>query len=120
MKWREREYRQLVEFFASLAAVDGSIVMGADLRLLEFGSKLMAPDWSGELEITSDQHDSFRCPVKQRFPGTRHSSAVNFVHALPGSVAMVVSHDGDVTFFYRVGDMVRAYQPDGHLGPGVQ
>jgi len=110
--WRDA-YADLSEATKSLVSfskVDGSVVLDKELNVLGFGAKLYAPagaegnnvpcvnPWTGRV-------DSELLDRIGRF-GTRHTSAFRFCSCNPGTIAFVVSQDGDVRIFIREADSV--------------
>jgi hypothetical protein len=85
-----------VEAIASLAAVDGALVMTQDLRVLGFGAKIAVISEAAPrvcmLSLKPGSQEVILKPL-QEVGGTRHQSAVQFVNANTDSVALVVSHD---------------------------
>ncbi|MBL8911430.1 MAG: DNA integrity scanning protein DisA nucleotide-binding domain protein [Archangium sp.] len=82
---KESAYRKAVKAVGHLAGVDGAVLFSAELQLLAFGAILASPSFTGTIEPAG------------RPTGSRHNSAINFVGANAGAVAVVVSQDGAVT-----------------------
>ena len=85
---------------ASLAAVDGAVVITQDLRVLGFGAKIAAGNVATVnifLPLQSGQ-DIVPTPV-ERCGGTRHQSAARFVNANRDAVAVVISQDRHLSVF---------------------
>jgi hypothetical protein len=85
---------------ASLAAVDGAVVVTQDLRVLGFGAKISAGNVATVnicLPLQSGQ-DIVPTPV-ERCGGTRHQSAARFVNANRDAVAVVISQDRHLSVF---------------------
>jgi hypothetical protein len=84
---------------ANLAAIDGAVVLDKRFDLLGFGAEV-----SGDLPTPAhvwraiDTEGGERLPDEVESVGTRHRAAFRFVNAHPGSLAVVVSHDGAVSF----------------------
>ena len=85
---------------ASLAAVDGAVVVTHDLRVLGFGAKIAAGNVTTVnlfLPLQGGQ-DIVPTPV-ERCGGTRHQSAARFVNANRDAVAVVISQDRHLSVF---------------------
>jgi hypothetical protein len=84
---------------ANLAAIDGAVVVDRRFALVGFGAEV-----SAELPTPSrvwralDREGSRRCPEDVEEVGTRHRAAYRFVNDHTGGLAIVISHDGGVTF----------------------
>jgi len=85
---------------ASLAAVDGAVVVTQDLRVLGFGAKIAAGNVTTVnifLPLQGGQ-EVVPTPV-ERCGGTRHQSAARFVNANRDAVAVVISQDRHLSVF---------------------
>jgi hypothetical protein len=85
---------------ASLAAVDGAVVVTHDLRVLGFGAKIAAGNVTTVsifLPLQGGQ-DIVPTPV-EACGGTRHQSAARFVNANRDAVAVVISQDRHLSVF---------------------
>ena len=85
---------------ASLADVDGAVVVTQDLRVLGFGAKIAAGNVTTVnifLPLQGGQ-DIVPTPVEQ-CGGTRHQSAARFVNANRDAVAVVISQDRHLSVF---------------------
>jgi hypothetical protein len=84
---------------ANLAAIDGAVVLDKRFGLLGFGAEV-----SGDLPTPErvwralDKEGQHRRSEEVESVGTRHRAAYRFVGAHPNSLAIVVSHDGGVSF----------------------
>lgn len=84
---------------ANLAAIDGAVVLDKRFALAGFGAEV-----SSELPLPPyvwralDREGAQRRPEEIEAVGTRHRAAYRFVNDHPKSLAIVVSHDGGVTF----------------------
>lgn len=106
---REKLYRmrkqveQQCRHIARLTAVDGALVMTFDRYVFCFGAKISLS--AAQESLTSIQvikpieKESSNTIRLNDLGGTRHQSAAQYAFAYPESVAVVVSQDGDVTFF---------------------
>ncbi len=99
---------------AELANVDGCVVLDRRFRLFGFG---------GEIRVGEDQVKGWTCTeahpetlepqgaIDVERWGTRHRSAYRLCCARPGTLAFVVSQDGDLRVFYgHDGNRVCAWQ----------
>ena len=93
---------------SSLSAVDGAVVLDKRFSLRGFGAEV-----SAELPAPSqvwralDLEGTTRVPESIESVGTRHRAAYRFVKDHPDGLAVVVSHDGGVSFVAnRAGDVV--------------
>lgn len=92
---------------ADLANVDGCVVLDRGLRLTGFG---------GEIRVHENDIAGARCiaahpqtleeqePIEIERFGTRHRSAMRLCAAVPGTLAFVISQDGDLRVFYGLPD----------------
>ena len=110
-----------VEMIAGLTAVDGATVITDRYELIAFGAKLARRD--GRLRV---EHVTVTEPIEDAAPvivhptqigGTRHSSAVQFVHDQRDATALVASQDGRFTVFSwsRAENMVHAHRVEALL-----
>ena len=90
---------EMSHLIASLADVDGAVVLSKRFEILGFGAEI-----AGDLPRVSEvrrgldlEADAFETEVVEGV-GTRHRSAYRFCAAVPGSLAIVVSQDGGVRF----------------------
>jgi hypothetical protein len=104
----ERAVFELSRVIGGLAGIDGAVVLDKRLQLVGFGaevsSDLPSPDrvWRAlDLEGTE------RLPESIENVGTRHRAAYRFARHNPHGIAIVISHDGGVSFVTeRAGDVV--------------
>jgi DNA integrity scanning protein DisA with diadenylate cyclase activity len=84
---------------ANLAAIDGAVVLDKQLQVLGFGAEvsaeLPAPEavWRA---LDVDGAERVAEPVEN--VGTRHRAAYRFAQRHPQGLAIVISHDGGVSF----------------------
>jgi hypothetical protein len=93
---------ELGHLIASLAAVDGAVVMTKRFEILGFGAEIAGdlPSVTSVRRALDLEADTFVTePVDA--VGTRHRSAYRFCTAVPDAVAVVVSQDGGVQFVNR-------------------
>ena len=100
--WQEAVHRA-VEAIAGLTAVDGATVLTKDYELLAFGAKIARRKGSPQVEqvaVTEPIEGNTSLIVHPtQLGGTRHLSAVQFVHDQRDAVALVASQDGRFTVF---------------------
>ena len=93
---------QQCKHIARLTAVDGALVMSFDRFVYCFGAKITSAKNQtplGNICVYKPIEDEQVTTVNLAdLGGTRHQSAARFAHAQPGSVAIVVSQDGHVSF----------------------
>ena len=117
----EADLSDAVEMLAGLTAVDGATVITDRYELIAFGAKIARRD--GHLRV---EHVRVTEPIEDAVPvivhptqigGTRHLSAVQFVHDQRNAMALVASQDGRVTVFAwsRSGNMVHAHRVEALL-----
>lgn len=94
---------QQCRHIARLTAVDGALAMTFDRFVFCFGAKIKTAEGQempNSLRVVKPvEGDAGAVVSLTDIGGTRHQSAAIFAHAQPGSVAIVASQDGDVTFF---------------------
>lgn len=87
---------------AKLTAVDGALTMNFDRFVFCFGAKIITAalqDTLNSIRVVKPVESDTNVLINfQDLGGTRHQSAAIFAHAQPGSIAIVASQDGDVTF----------------------
>jgi hypothetical protein len=95
----EQSVFELGRLIANLTAIDGAVVLDKRLGLLGFGAEV-----SAELPAPSRVFRALDTEGKEREPddienvGTRHRAAYRFVNDHPRGLAIVISHDGGVSF----------------------
>jgi hypothetical protein len=104
----EQAVFELSRLIAGLAAIDGAVVMDKRFQILGFGAEvsaeLPAPDHVWRALDTEGTH----CEAASvEDVGTRHRAAYRFVRDNPDGLAIVISHDGGVSFVAnRKGEVV--------------
>jgi sensor domain DACNV-containing protein len=95
----ERAVFELSRLIAGLAAIDGAVVLDKRLQLVGFGAEVSSDLASPEqVWRATDLEASERQPESIENVGTRHRAAYRFAQHQPGGLAIVVSHDGSVSF----------------------
>ena len=92
---------------ANLAAIDGAVVLDRRFGVVGFGAEVSATlPAPARVWRALDREGTRRVPEDVEAVGTRHRAAYRFVNDQPGALAIVVSHDGDVTFVAKHGEAV--------------
>jgi hypothetical protein len=81
---------------ARMAAVDGAVVLTSDLSVLGFGAMISVVGGRDVFLVNTSTGGADRIAIDDA-GGTRHQSAIRFACANPGSVALVISHDGHLS-----------------------
>jgi hypothetical protein len=84
---------------ANLTAIDGAVVLDKRLGLVGFGAEV-SPELSAPSRVwrALDAEGREREPDDIENVGTRHRAAYRFVQDHPRGLAIVISHDGGVSF----------------------
>jgi hypothetical protein len=100
-----REIDGTLWFISLLSRVDGVVLMDPSLRVHGFGVEITCTDAPAKVFRAREKlgRRSKRTEVDYEHFGTRHRSMMRYCHAVPGSVGFVISQDGDVRAFTRVG-----------------
>jgi len=95
---------------AELANVDGCVVLDRRFRLFGFGAEIrVSEDQVAGWECSESHPESLAPQAKidvERW-GTRHRSAFRLCCARPGTLAFVISQDGDLRVFFGLPEGVR-------------
>jgi hypothetical protein len=103
----ERSVFELSRLTANHTAVDGAVVLDKRLGLVGFGAEVSAELPTPERVWRAlDPEGHEREPNDLENVGTRHRAAYRFVNDHPDGLAIVVSHDGGVTFVAKRGDAI--------------
>lgn len=98
---------ELGQLIASLAAVDGAVVMNRRFELLGFGGEITVSANVPSIKRALDLEGEQTVIEVVDGVGTRHRSAFRLAKAYPGTVSFVVSQDGTVTVVHaRAGDVI--------------
>jgi Probable sensor domain DACNV len=81
---------------ASLAAVDGAVVLTADLNVLGFGAMISVGSVPDVYLVNSRPEATKKIHIEEA-GGARHQSAVRFVGQHRQSISLVISHDGHLS-----------------------
>jgi hypothetical protein len=103
----EQAVFEMSRVIASLAAVDGAVLLDKRFAILGFGAEVSS-DLPAPLRIwrALDVEGRQKEPAMLEDVGTRHRAAYRFVRRHPRGLAIVVSHDGGVTFVANRADDV--------------
>jgi len=93
--------RDRVSLIASLATIDGAVILDKKLRLIGFGAELL-PQAADLQEVLTPNSDTDRKPIDNF--GTRHRSALRFCYTHEGVFAFIVSQDGNINIALKVGN----------------
>ena len=97
------DLRDHVRPIASLAGIDGAIVMTRDLDVLGFGAKIAVrsdmPEGIAIYRAEPAEQPLSVVPLES-IGGTRHQSAARFIHAHRDAVALVMSQDRHLTVMH--------------------
>jgi hypothetical protein len=105
----EVDLGDIADLIARLSAVDGALVLTADLRLIGFGAEIVLDASAHVTAYEAGGHWGFsgpRVPVDSHSFGMRHRSALRCVSVAESTAAFAVSQDGTVSFFWRLGPEV--------------
>ena len=94
----EQSVFELSRLVANLTAVDGAVVLDKRLGLLGFGAEVSAELPTPAVWLARDNEGHKREPYDIEGVGTRHRAAFRFANDHPQGIAIVVSHDGGVSF----------------------
>jgi hypothetical protein len=95
----EESVFELSRLIANLTAVDGAVVLDKRLGLLGFGAEVSAElPAPARVRRALDSEGRDREAYDVESVGTRHRAAFRFVNDHPQGLAIVVSHDGGVSF----------------------
>lgn len=96
----------LLNTLAQIACIDGATMIDEYFAPFWFGARLQAEEWDGQIRYGSTLGFSSSEEIPRSRFGTRHNSAIDFVGAVPGSVAFVLSQDGPVRAITRRNETV--------------
>jgi hypothetical protein len=98
---------EVSHLIASLAAVDGAVVMTKRFEVLGFGAEIAGslPPVTEVRRAVDLEADTFVTELVDSV-GTRHRSVYRFCNAVPDAIAIVVSQDGSARFVNRHRDSV--------------
>lgn len=88
---------ELAQLMASLAAVDGAVVMNRRFELLGFGGEITVAEPVPHIHRAIDLEATETLVEMVDGVGTRHRSVYRLCHAYPDALGCVVSQDGAIT-----------------------
>jgi hypothetical protein len=94
-----------IRFIASLANVDGVVVLDRSLCVRGFGVELWTENSLSKVFLAGDaagSPDSLREIDLSHF-GTRHRAMMRYCHAMKGALGFVISQDGEIQAMTRIG-----------------
>ncbi|MFO0560329.1 MAG: hypothetical protein U0269_20095 [Polyangiales bacterium] len=99
----QREREEAATIVASLACVDGAVLLSHALDVLAFGAFVRTPPRDALTPLIDPWE---RPQPTSAMKGARHKSALWFCQNAPHTLALVVSQDSDVSIYLRRGDSV--------------
>ncbi|AMY06860.1 hypothetical protein LuPra_00020 [Luteitalea pratensis] len=93
----EEAVLELAQLMASLATVDGVVVMNRRFELLGFGGEITIAEPVLQIHRAVDLEATETVAAMVDGEGTRHRSVYRLCQAFPDSLAFVVSQDGGIT-----------------------
>ena len=102
---------ELSRFTASLAMVDGAVVLTHGLEAIGFGAEISGalPDVEFVARVVDLESQAFEFEPATAM-GTRHRSAYRLCKALPGSVALVISQDAGLRVVSYLNQQVMCWE----------
>jgi hypothetical protein len=95
----EQSVFELSRLIAGLAAIDGAVVLDKRFQILGFGAEVSAELPSPDRVWRALDTEGTHCEAALvEDVGTRHRAAYRFVRDNPHGLAIVISHDGGVSF----------------------
>jgi len=93
-----------VNFIASLARVDGCVLMSSGLNVRGFGVEITCRNDPPEVSAAGDERATKAKLRRSDFShfGTRHRSMMRYCYLNPESIGFVISQDGDVRAITRI------------------
>jgi hypothetical protein len=111
------EWLNAVRWVASLAAIDGALLLNWSFGVLAFGAIVESVNECEIVHALGDDERAWKPFPWNRF-GTRHQSAAAYCRSHQTSAAIVVSQDGAVTLFRYRESRVVMWRPCELLDPG--
>ncbi len=108
LEQRKNEVLGVNRFIASLACVDGVVLLDRSMAVYGFGVELRTDNRVSEVHIAGDTLASparLRAVELTQF-GTRHRAMMRYCDQHPGTVGFVVSQDGDIQAMTRVAEQL--------------
>lgn len=98
-----RAVARACDAIASLAGVDGAVLLSRSLTVLAFGAFVRSPSEDTRIQLVDCER---RPQPMSQLKGARHKSALWFCQRSPGALAIVLSQDGDLSVYWRLADAV--------------
>ena len=103
----EQAVFELSRAMANLTAIDGAVVLDKRFGLIGFGAEVSAELPPPLTVLRALDTEGKNCVAEEvENVGTRHRAAYRFVHDHPAGLALVISHDGGVSFVANRGGEV--------------
>lgn len=95
---REKEIITYADLISKLTSVDGSVVLTKDFELLGFGAETLTDKMGSAYPSMCfiDYNDVENTSKHFKDNGMRHRAGYRFVNAVEGSIAFIVSQDGNI------------------------
>lgn len=101
---------EVAHMVASLAGVDGAVLMTKRFEILGFGAEISGSLPEVEtIRICEDPEGANSRPARTDGVGTRHRSAFRFCQKFPSALAVVISQDGNIRFAATKDDAVHCW-----------
>jgi hypothetical protein len=95
----EQDIFELSRLIANLTSIDGAVVLDKRFGLLGYGAEVSAELPTPDRILRALDNEGTRTEIDDlENVGTRHRAAYRFIHDHPEGLAIVVSHDGGVSF----------------------
>lgn len=107
----DRSLTRMSDLVASMAAVDGAVVLRRDLSLVGFGAEIIHTSASADEQVQFGRHPHGKPPSRRLTDfGMRHRSAYRFCQQVESAIAFVASQDGDLRVFCHTPRGVRLFE----------
>jgi hypothetical protein len=108
----EREMKRVERLLTGLARIDGAVVLERGLAPRAFGAEIALATAAADATVPLFTGPDGRPAGSRSLAsfGMRHRSAHRFCQAVPGSIAFVVSQDGDVRVFCHEAGELRLHE----------
>lgn len=90
--------RELAHLMADLMSIDGALVLTRGFQLIGFGAEILGDTHVDRIHRALDVEGVHTIEETVEDAGTRHRSVYRLIAALPDTIAIVVSQDGEVRF----------------------
>jgi hypothetical protein len=107
----DRSLARISDLIASMAAVDGAVVVRRDLHLVGFGAEITHTSDTADEQVQFGRHPHGKPPSRRLTDfGMRHRSAYRFCQQVESAMAFVASQDGDLRVFCHTPRGVRLFE----------